>query len=69
MLADLRTTVCIGGFMKRMNIDDYPIGSKVRLDCDYADEEPREIAGYRNIKGFDYLVFTDGYMAFIGRVV
>ena len=55
--------------MKRINIEDYPIGSKVRLDCDYADEEPREIAGYRNIKGFDYLVFTDGYMAFIGRVI
>lgn len=55
--------------MKRMNITDYPICSKVRLDCDYADEEPREVAGYRNIKGFDYLVFTDGYMAFIGRVV
>lgn len=54
--------------MKRMNITDYPIGSKVRLDCDYPDEEPREVAGHRNIRGFDYLVFTDGYMAFIGRV-
>lgn len=35
---------------------------------DYPDEEPREVAGYRKIGTFDYLIFTDGYMAFVGRV-
>lgn len=52
--------------MKRYNIEDYPIGSKVRLDCDYPDKK-REVAGYKHIAGFDYLIFADGYMAFIGR--
>lgn len=50
-------------------IKDYPIGTKVRLEDDYPDEEPREIAGHKQICGFDYLVFTDGYMAFVGRIV
>lgn len=50
-------------------IKDYPIGTKVRLDCDYPDEEPREVAGHMSLYGFDYLLFTDGYMAFVGRVV
>ncbi len=48
---------------------DYPIGSKVRLVEDYPSEEPREVAGYRNISGYEYLVFTDGYMALAERVV
>lgn len=50
-------------------IKDYPTGAKVRLDCDYPDEEPREVAGHKKICGFDYLIFTDGYMAFVERVV
>ncbi len=54
--------------MKRFNITDYPIGSKVQLKTDYPDEEPREIAGHKNICGFDYLIFSDGYIAFIGMV-
>lgn len=54
--------------MKRYNIADYPVGTKVRLDSDYKDESPREVAGYKQIGGFDYLIFTDGYMAFVGRV-
>ena len=49
-------------------IKDYPIGTKVRLVTDYPDEEPREVAGYRKIGTFDYLIFTDGYIALIGRV-
>lgn len=54
--------------MKRhKNIEDYPIGSKVHLESDYPDEM-REVAGYKQIGGFDYLIFTDGYMAFVGRV-
>lgn len=53
--------------MKRYNIEDYPIGSKVHLESDYPDEM-REVAGYKHIGKFDYLIFTDGYMAFIGRV-
>lgn len=50
-------------------IADYPIGTKVRLDCDYPDEEPREVVGYINLYGFDYLIFKDGHMAYVGRVV
>lgn len=49
-------------------IKDYPIGTKVRLVTDYPDEDPREVAGYKNIYGCDYLIFTDGYMALVGRV-
>lgn len=54
--------------MKRYNIENYPIGSKVHLESDYPDEAEREVAGYKQIGGFDYLIFTDGYMAFVGRV-
>lgn len=53
--------------MKRYNIEDYPIGAKVRLDSDYP-EESREVAGHKRIGKFDYLIFTDEYMAFVGRV-
>ncbi|MBD5546934.1 MAG: hypothetical protein HDQ97_05995 [Lachnospiraceae bacterium] len=54
--------------MKLME-NKYPIGTKVRLADDYRDEEPREVAGYKNICGFNYLLFTDGYMAYVERVV
>ena len=53
--------------MQQYNIEDYPIGSKVHLETDCPDEM-REVAGYTQIGGFDYLIFTDGYMAFVGRV-
>ena len=46
----------------------YPIGARVKLEGDSPDEEPREVEGYRNICGTDYLIFADGYMAFVGRV-
>lgn len=49
-------------------IKDYPIGTKVRLEDDYPDEEPREVSGYKNIYGYDYLIFTDGYIALVGRI-
>ena len=55
--------------MNQINITDYPIGTKVHLESDYPDEAPREVAGYRKIGRYDYLIFTDGYMAFVGRVV
>ncbi len=55
--------------MKQINIKDYPIGTKVHLDGDYPDEDPREVAGHKTIFGYDYLIFTDGYMAYIGRAV
>ena len=54
--------------MKQLE-NKYPIGTKVRLADDYRDEEPREVAGYKNICGFNYLLFTDGYMAYVERVV
>ncbi len=50
-------------------IENYPIGFRVRLKDDYPDEGPRKVAGHKNIFGFDYLLFEDGYMAYIGRVV
>ena len=55
--------------MNQININDYPIGSKVCLDSDYPEDNPREVAGYKHMYGYDYLIFTDGYMAYIGRVV
>ncbi|MDE7444783.1 MAG: hypothetical protein K2N15_03650 [Lachnospiraceae bacterium] len=54
--------------MKQLE-NKYPIGTKVRLADDYQDETPREMAGYKNICGFNYLIFTDGYMAYAERVV
>lgn len=54
--------------MKRYNITDYPVGTKVHIEGDYPDELLREVAGYKQTGGFDYLIFTDGYMAFVGRV-
>ncbi|MBD5395632.1 MAG: hypothetical protein HDR71_15535 [Lachnospiraceae bacterium] len=55
--------------INQINIKDYPIGTKVRLDCDYPEDGPREVAGHKRMYEYDYLVFTDGYMAYIGRVV
>lgn len=49
-------------------IKDYPIGARVRLEDDYPDEKPHEVTGYINLYGFDYLLFTDGYMAYVERV-
>ena len=54
--------------MDQININDYPIGTKVRLDCYYPEDGPREVAGHNHMFGYDYLVFTDGYMAYVGRV-
>ena len=47
----------------------YPIGSKVRLSCDYPDDEPHEVIGYKQIGGANYLIFKDGQTALVGRVV
>lgn len=50
-------------------IKDYPIGARVRLEGDYPGEELHEVSGYMSLHGFDYLLFTDGYMAYVERVV
>ena len=55
--------------MKQRSIKDYPIGAKVKLEDDYPDEKPHEVSGHMSLYGFDYLLFTDGYMAYVGRVV
>lgn len=52
-----------------MSKKEFPPGTKVRLSTDYPNEEPREVAGSKTICGFDYLVFSDGYMAFLDRVI
>ena len=66
--ADRPAKVCIGGNMKQRNIKDYPIGARVKLEDDYQGEELHEVAGHMSLYGFDYLLFTDGYMAYVGRV-
>lgn len=48
--------------------DKYPIGTVVRLSDDDPEDGPREISGYKQIHGSDYLVFKDGSMAYVGRV-
>lgn len=55
-------------FMEQINMK-YPIGTKVRLEGDYPDDPPREVAGYKYVCGSAYLVFTDGYIALMERVV
>lgn len=55
-------------FMEQINMK-YPIGTKVRLEGDYPDDPPREVAGYKYVCGSAYLMFTDGYMALMERVV
>lgn len=50
-------------------IKDYPIGTKVKLEDDYPGEELHEVAGHMSLCGVDILLFTDGYMAYVGRVV
>lgn len=48
--------------------DKYPIGIIVRLIDDDSEEGPREVVGYKQIGGSDYLIFKDGSMAYVGRV-
>ena len=52
----------------KMLFDKYPVGTKVRLNGDNTDDEPREVIGYMQLKGFNYLLFKDGYMAIAGNV-
>ena len=47
----------------------YPIGAKVRLVDDYQGDPLHEVAGHMHMYGYDYLIFTDGYMALTERVV
>lgn len=54
--------------MKQME-NKYQAGVKVKLEDDLPDEAPHEVAGHMHMYGYDYLVFTDGFMAFVGRVV
>ena len=54
--------------MKQLE-NKYPIGTKVRLVDDYQDDPLHEVAGHMHMYGYDYLVFTDGYMALTERVV
>lgn len=50
-------------------IKEYPIGTKIKLEDDYPGEELHEVAGHMHLYGYDYLLFTDGYMAYVERVV
>lgn len=47
----------------------YPVGVSVRLEDDLPEDPLHEVAGHMHMYGFDYLIFTDGYMAYVGRVV
>jgi len=47
----------------------YPVGVSVRLENDLPEDPLHEVAGHMHMYGFDYLIFTDGYMAYVGRVV
>ncbi len=47
----------------------YPIGVSVRLEDDLPEDPLHEVAGHMHMYGFDYLIFTDGYMAYVERVV
>lgn len=49
-------------------IDKYPIGTIVRLIDDDPEDE-REVVGYKQIRGTNYLLFKDGSMAYVGRVI
>lgn len=59
----------VTGNMKQINIKDYPIGARVKLEDDYPGEELHEVSGHMSLCGFAYLLFTDGYMAYVERVV
>lgn len=48
-------------------IDKYLIGTIVRLYDDDPEDE-REVVGYKQIRGTNYLLFKDGSMAYVGRV-
>ena len=54
--------------MKQLE-NKYPIGTKVRLADDYQNDPLHEVAGHMYMYGYDYLIFTDGYMALTERVV
>ena len=54
--------------MKQRNINDYPIGARVKLEDDYPGDDLHEVTGHMSLYGFDYLLFKDGYMAYVGRV-
>lgn len=49
--------------------DKYPIGSKVCLYDDGPEDGSHEVVGYKQIHGSDYLIFKDGQMAYVGRVI
>lgn len=48
-------------------VNKYPIGTIVRLHDDDPEDE-REVVGYKQIRGTNYLLFKDGSMAYVGRV-
>lgn len=57
------------GEVERLKEDfKYPIGQKVRLDCDDPDDELHEVAGYKLVNGTAYLIFKDDSTALIERV-
>ncbi|MDE7285991.1 MAG: hypothetical protein K2N55_03970 [Lachnospiraceae bacterium] len=53
--------------MKLME-NKYPVGASVRLEDDSPDDPLHEVAGHMHMYGYDYLIFTDGYMAYVERV-
>lgn len=46
----------------------YPVGTVVRLDCDYSEDDPHKVIGYKCMGGANYLIFEDGGSALAGRV-
>lgn len=59
---------CYGLYKKDLKWFDRDLPDSHKTYRDYPNEEPREVAGHRNISGYEYLVFTDGYMALVERV-
>lgn len=56
-------------FRCERNLQEYPVGSTVRLSCDDNDDGPREVIGYKKISGSTYLLFKDGSEALIDKVI
>ena len=56
-------------FWWERNLQKYPIGTTVQLNCDDHDDGPREVIGYKKISGSTYLLFKDGSEAHINQVV
>ena len=54
--------------MKLME-EKYPAGAMVRLVDDSPEDPLHEVTGHMHMYGYDYLIFTDGYMALTERVV